>query len=104
MRLAVLGLAAGPLSGGLGHGLQLFEELLDIPFITSVVLPQLSLGGLHLLPVFVTFITVLRRQRLVSRGVTEQGSFIFVLMPKLRVLLSKFLPQLPILLLQAAQR
>lgn len=57
MRLAVLGLAAGLLCGGLGHGLQLFEEPLDLSFITSVVLPQLSLGGLHLLPVSVIFIT-----------------------------------------------
>ena len=55
MRPAVLGLAAGLLFGGRGHGLQLFEEPLDLSFVTSGVLLEISL---HLLPVSVIFVAI----------------------------------------------
>lgn len=53
MRPAFLGLATWALSRGVGQGVQLFEELLDLPFMAGGVLLQLSFRCLHLLPVFV---------------------------------------------------
>lgn len=47
MRPAILFLAAGLACGGLGKGLQLFKEPLDLPFMASVVVLQLSFCGLH---------------------------------------------------------
>lgn len=52
MRPAVSGLTAGVLSGGLGQGVQLFKEPMDLPFVESGVPLQLSFRRLHLLPVF----------------------------------------------------
>lgn len=82
MRPAVSGLTAGVLSGGLGQGVQLFKEPMDLPFVESGVPLQLSFRRLHLLPVFAMsgiFIAVLSRLWLVSHGVAEQSLFIFVL-------------------------
>lgn len=35
MRPAVLGLATGVLSRGMGQGVQLFEEAVDLPFVAG---------------------------------------------------------------------
>lgn len=126
MRPAALGLATGVLPGGRGQGAQLFEEPLDLSFGAS--------RYLHLLPAFCIatdktkicirdqfldllcmcvlcpcWVPVLSRLRLVGHGVAEQSSLIFVSTGLVGALtsgvhLSKRLPQLLILLFQAAQR
>lgn len=123
MSPAVRGLATGVLSRGMRQGVQLFEKLLDLPFGAS--------RCLRLLLVFVTSgkdrtedrlgfsflifcdivcvcanqVPLLCRLWLVSHGMAEQSLLIFVLTGPAGDLQSgERLPQLPILLLQVAQR
>lgn len=124
MSPAVWSLATGVLSRGTRQGVQLFEKLLDLPFGAS--------RCLRLLPVFVTSgkdrtedrlgfsffflslvilcvcanqVPLLCRLGLVRHGMAEQSLFIFVLTGLAGDLQSdERLPQLPILLLQVAQR
>lgn len=123
MSPAVRGLATGVLSRGTRQGVQLFEKLLDLPFGASRCLRLLlvfvtsgkdrtedRLGFSFLIScdivcVCANQVPLLCRLWLVSHGMAEQSLFIFVLTGPAGDLQSgESLPQLPILLLQVAQR
>lgn len=123
MSPAVRGLATGVLSRGMRQGVQLFEKLLDLPFGASRCLRLLlvfvmsgkdrtedRLGFSFLIScdivcVCANQVPLLCRLWLVSHGMAEQSLFIFVLTGPAGDLQSgESLPQLPILLLQVAQR
>lgn len=123
MSPAVCSLATGVPSRGTRQGVQLFEKLLDLPFGASRclrLLPVFVISGKYraedghwfsflvscdIVCVCANQVPLLCRLWLVGHGMAEESLFIFVLTGPAGDLQSgERLPQLPILLLQVAQR